>query len=179
MRSGLSAITHVVSAPFEVFSPKLFKGMHESTPLTRHLANQGLKVKLRTDPNGGKGASRRRASVASFNAPPGRAEPESPIAGHPGSGIAPPHLLKASMAAGPSSAPPYGHPTRSLVWNHHYHQQGYMSERERSPASDAPRKRARTSAWRDGRDDGLFELNHISSKLDFSGEFLRLCHLGA
>jgi hypothetical protein len=45
-------VAHVVSDPFEVFSPKLFKGMHESTQLTRHLASQGLKVKLRADSTG-------------------------------------------------------------------------------------------------------------------------------
>jgi hypothetical protein len=48
-RSGVVEITSTVSEPFEVFSPKLFKGMRESTALTRHLAGQGLKVKLRTD----------------------------------------------------------------------------------------------------------------------------------
>lgn len=52
--SGLTEITHTVSDPFEVFSPKLFKGMRESTALTRHLAAQGLKVKLRTDTSVGR-----------------------------------------------------------------------------------------------------------------------------
>jgi hypothetical protein len=47
-------ITHTISEPFEVFSPKLFKGMRESTALTRHLAAQGLKVKLRTDTSVGR-----------------------------------------------------------------------------------------------------------------------------
>jgi hypothetical protein len=42
-------LASTVSDTFEVFSPKLFKGMRESTPLTRHLAAQGLKIKLRTD----------------------------------------------------------------------------------------------------------------------------------
>lgn len=53
--SGLTEITHTISEPFEVFSPKLFKGMRESTALTRHLAAQGLKVKLRTDTSVGRG----------------------------------------------------------------------------------------------------------------------------
>lgn len=37
------------SEPFEVFSPKLFGGMRQSTTLTRHFASQGLKIKLRQD----------------------------------------------------------------------------------------------------------------------------------
>lgn len=48
-RAGIVEIVSVISDTFEVFSPKLFKGMKESTALTRHLASQGLKVKLRTD----------------------------------------------------------------------------------------------------------------------------------
>nr|XP_031857644.1 uncharacterized protein CI109_006974 [Kwoniella shandongensis]KAA5524716.1 hypothetical protein CI109_006974 [Kwoniella shandongensis] len=61
--SGVMELTRTVSEPFEVFSPKLFKGMHESTPLTRHLAAQGLKVKLRTDTTVGRqSVSRRRTS---------------------------------------------------------------------------------------------------------------------
>ena len=53
-RDGVTQITSATSEPFEVFSPKLFRGMKESTPLTRHLASQGLKVKLRTDTNIGR-----------------------------------------------------------------------------------------------------------------------------
>ena len=49
LRLGIAQITETVSDPFEVYSPKLFKGMKESTLLTRHLAAQGIKVKLRTD----------------------------------------------------------------------------------------------------------------------------------
>lgn len=48
-RTGIAEVASTVSDPFEVFSPKLFRGMKESTPLTRHLAAQGIKVKLRTD----------------------------------------------------------------------------------------------------------------------------------
>jgi hypothetical protein len=48
-REGITEITSSLSEPFEVYSPKLFKGMKESTQLTRHLASQGLKVKLRND----------------------------------------------------------------------------------------------------------------------------------
>ncbi|RSH93268.1 hypothetical protein EHS25_007622 [Saitozyma podzolica] len=60
---GLVALASTVSDTFEVFSPKLFKGMRESTAFTRHLAAQGLKVKLRTDTAIGRQSdSRRKAS---------------------------------------------------------------------------------------------------------------------
>ncbi|KAI9638964.1 velvet factor, partial [Dioszegia hungarica] len=51
---GLCEVGHTVSEPFEVFSPKLFTGMRESTLFTRHLATQGIKIKLRTDTNAGR-----------------------------------------------------------------------------------------------------------------------------
>jgi len=51
---GIAEVAETVSDPFEVFSPKLFKGMKESTALTRHLASQGIKVKLRTDTSVGR-----------------------------------------------------------------------------------------------------------------------------
>ncbi|KAK1923528.1 velvet factor-domain-containing protein [Papiliotrema laurentii] len=60
--SGVVEITSTVSEPFEVFSPKLFKGMRESTALTRHLAGQGLKVKLRTDTTVGRQSDSRKRS---------------------------------------------------------------------------------------------------------------------
>jgi hypothetical protein len=47
LRRGIAEIAHTISDTFEVLSPKMFKGMKESTALTRHLAAQGLKVKLR------------------------------------------------------------------------------------------------------------------------------------
>ncbi|WVQ96003.1 hypothetical protein IAU59_003103 [Kwoniella sp. CBS 9459] len=62
--TGIIELTRTVSDPFEVFSPKLFKGMHESTPLTRHLAAQGLKVKLRTDTSVGRQSTSRRRTPA-------------------------------------------------------------------------------------------------------------------
>jgi hypothetical protein len=64
---------------------------------------------------------------------------------------------------------PYPH-HRSLVWHPYHHQQPY-AERERSPVYDGPRgQRPSTGHWRDGRDDGMVELDRISSKLDMSGE---------
>ncbi|EAL20799.1 hypothetical protein CNBE1610 [Cryptococcus deneoformans B-3501A] len=143
---GILELAHTISEPFEVFSPKLFKGMHESTPLTRHLAAQGLKVKLRTDTTVGRHANfrdncrsvrRRRASAnpttpstpsfikedvsASTNIPPASS----------------PHFLPAKSRRSPSlsaQAPP-SHPEvpspsskvarrtvsdspRNLVWRH-------------------------------------------------------------
>ncbi|OCF35243.1 hypothetical protein I316_03286 [Kwoniella heveanensis BCC8398] len=62
--AGIVELARTVSDPFEVFSPKLFKGMHESTPLTRHLAAQGLKVKLRTDTSVGRQSTSRRRTPA-------------------------------------------------------------------------------------------------------------------
>ncbi|GHJ86791.1 hypothetical protein NliqN6_3193 [Naganishia liquefaciens] len=49
---GIQEVAHVYSEPFEVFSPKLFTGMRQSTTLTRHFASQGLKIKLRQDGTG-------------------------------------------------------------------------------------------------------------------------------
>ncbi|KAJ9119566.1 hypothetical protein QFC22_003275 [Naganishia vaughanmartiniae] len=46
---GVKELGFVVSDIFEVFSPKLFGGMRQSTTLTRHFASQGLKIKLRQD----------------------------------------------------------------------------------------------------------------------------------
>ncbi|OWZ61848.1 hypothetical protein AYX14_06091 [Cryptococcus neoformans] len=66
---GIVELAQTVSEPFEVFSPKLFKGMHESTPLTRHLAAQGLKVKLRTDTTVGRQSVRRRRASANPTIP--------------------------------------------------------------------------------------------------------------
>lgn len=56
---GLAAC---VSEPFEVFSPKQFKGMKESTALTRHFASQGFKIKLRQDGGAGRGGRKRKAT---------------------------------------------------------------------------------------------------------------------
>ncbi|WWC73761.1 uncharacterized protein I206_107733 [Kwoniella pini CBS 10737] len=61
---GLVELARTISEPFEVFSPKLFKGMHESTALTRHLAAQGVKVKLRTDTSVGRQSISRKRTPA-------------------------------------------------------------------------------------------------------------------
>ncbi|KAJ1973009.1 hypothetical protein H4R35_004355 [Dimargaris xerosporica] len=41
--------SHIVSDPFNVYSPKKFPGMTESTALSRSFAGQGLKIRIRTD----------------------------------------------------------------------------------------------------------------------------------
>ncbi|KAL7425099.1 hypothetical protein Q5752_000787 [Cryptotrichosporon argae] len=128
---GVTAITHTVSDTFEVFSPKLFKGMHESTKLTRHLAAQGLKVKLRTDPASGKQARRR--SQAARDTPT-----QSPM---------------------PMAPPPNVSPSRipNLVWPPIDHSV-MMTEPGRGPEGawqdegDGKRKVRRIM----GRDDGYF-----------------------
>jgi hypothetical protein len=50
----VSEVAFVITDLFEVFSPKAFKGMRGSTPLTRHFAAQGFKIKLRADGTLGK-----------------------------------------------------------------------------------------------------------------------------
>ncbi|RKP38260.1 velvet factor [Dimargaris cristalligena] len=39
----------IISDPFTVYSPKRFPGMTESTELSKAFANQGLKIRVRTD----------------------------------------------------------------------------------------------------------------------------------
>lgn len=51
------------SETFEVFSPKLFGGMRQSTTLTRHFASQGLKIKLRQDGTGRSGRAKKAQSA--------------------------------------------------------------------------------------------------------------------
>ncbi|KAJ1973077.1 hypothetical protein H4R34_005199, partial [Dimargaris verticillata] len=41
--------SHIVSDPFNVYSPKKFPGMTESTALSKSFASQGLKIRIRTD----------------------------------------------------------------------------------------------------------------------------------
>jgi hypothetical protein len=52
--ANVSEVAFVITDLFEVFSPKAFKGMRGSTPLTRHFAAQGFKIKLRADGTLGK-----------------------------------------------------------------------------------------------------------------------------
>jgi hypothetical protein len=61
--AGVAEVGFTVSEPFEVFSPKQFRGMRESTAFTRHLASQGIKVKLRTDTTAGRASGARRRST--------------------------------------------------------------------------------------------------------------------
>ena len=116
--SVVRELTSVVSEPFEVFSPKLFRGMRESTPLTRHLAAQGLKVKLRTDTSVGRQShSRRRASTAASGpSSPVRSMPERgsafpPLPVGPAAGLAdlyaPPAFYDRTYASYGPSSPPY------------------------------------------------------------------------
>lgn len=175
---GISEITETVSEPFEVFSPKLFKGMHESTQLTRHLATQGLKVKLRTDPPGGKGASRRRASSQAARqqqhvSPPGDVLSPAP---HSAPGQSSHVRYSQGMPAGPGSAPPYAQPQRGLVWPGHFpspypgypeYDSGGRSSARRSPGApvDEPARKMRRT-----HDDGGYGAHDISSRLDLSCE---------
>lgn len=57
--NGVQEVAYVHSEPFEVFSPKLFGGMRQSTTLTRHFASQGFKIKLRQDGTGRGGRAKR------------------------------------------------------------------------------------------------------------------------
>jgi len=61
LSGGERGLASCVSEPFEVYSPKQFKGMKESTPLTRHFASQGFKIKLRQDSGAGRGGRKRKA----------------------------------------------------------------------------------------------------------------------
>jgi len=101
--SGVCEVAHTVSDPFEVFSPKLFRGMKESTPLTRHLAAQGLKVKLRTDTTVGRQSEARRR--------PSNVPASSPSSTEPSQS-------SSSRSPFPSSAGsnPANPSNRSLVW---------------------------------------------------------------
>ncbi|ORY34818.1 velvet factor-domain-containing protein [Naematelia encephala] len=85
--SGVEQISSTTSEPFEVYSPKLFKGMKESTPLTRHLAAQGLKVKLRTDTTVGRQSDSRRRTHASPETR--QASPDSRLVWTEGEPVAP------------------------------------------------------------------------------------------
>lgn len=171
-QDGITEITHTVSEPFEVFSPKLFKGMHESTPLTRHLATQGLKVKLRTDLSGGKASNRRRSTQAAASFSAGRKTTPPDIAAsrsgaeqgrHPGHG-------RPGDPGG--SYPPHPPQARGLVWHGqqtyaHYpeYDLGPLPRDQRSPLADEPPRKLRRT-----HDDGMFALTDISSRLDFSCE---------
>ncbi|KAH8926387.1 hypothetical protein BT69DRAFT_1215328, partial [Atractiella rhizophila] len=44
---GAISVASCYSADFKVLSPKLFPGMSESTLLTRHIAEQGFKLRVR------------------------------------------------------------------------------------------------------------------------------------
>lgn len=183
-QDGITEITHTISEPFEVFSPKLFKGMHESTPLTRHLATQGLKVKLRTDLSGGKATNRRRSQAGTLYS--GR-KGSTPDAAHSSSSHERGHEQQPRYVPGQQQQPPPQQqsqqqhpapyngqsPARGLVWHSGPHAYPPYPEYEhapaagsrRSPRSDEPARKLRRT-----HDDGLFALTDISSRLDFSCE---------
>ncbi|RXK38496.1 hypothetical protein M231_04262 [Tremella mesenterica] len=115
---GISQVACCVSDTFEVFSPKLFKGMRESTPLTRHLAAQGLKVKLRTDTTVGRRSESRRQGKSQAQVPiSSRAlseerSPSQSSSNHP-------HSPVSQQAHQPALPPPPAvgvRHSRSLVW---------------------------------------------------------------
>ncbi|KAJ1920110.1 hypothetical protein IWQ60_007072 [Tieghemiomyces parasiticus] len=60
----------IVSNSFTVYSPKRFPGMTESTALSKSFANQGLKIRIRTDLGTRKRPNKARQSVAGISASP-------------------------------------------------------------------------------------------------------------
>ncbi|KAK8849611.1 hypothetical protein IAR55_004946 [Kwoniella newhampshirensis] len=176
--SGVVELTRTVSEPFEVFSPKLFKGMHESTPLTRHLAAQGLKVKLRTDTTVGRqSVSRRRTPATKAGASSTTPAFDS---AHSSSPLVPKSQLIASSSRSSSARPsplttqpsfdprpadspnppslrPTGQSPRSLVWKE--------GAEEFSIAGPGPS----TMGKRRFVDDGSMpSLHDLTSRYDFS-----------
>lgn len=186
-RDGLSEITDTISEPFEVFSPKQFKGMHESTPLTRHLATQGLKVKLRQDHQGGKGGNKRRASSNSqFSRQQQPSPPSDALSPAPRSAPAQPSHLRYPQGSmvqrgGPGSTSPYAQHRGGLVWPGHFPSSypGYPEYEPAGPAAsrrspgaidgERPRKVRRSMGHEDG-----FGHHDISSRLDLSCEFVEV-----
>ncbi|BEJ05076.1 hypothetical protein CcaverHIS641_0208930 [Cutaneotrichosporon cavernicola] len=172
---GLSEICDTVSEGFEVYSPKQFKGMHESTPLTRHLATQGLKVKIRQgNDSQGKGGNKRRASSNSQFSRQQQRSPGSDVLSPapPSAVIQTPHVRYSQGAArprgGPGSAPPYPS-QRGLVWHGQFPSYpGYhdyeMGAPRRSPMDDDRPRKVRRSM---GHED-VYAAHDISSRLDMT-----------
>ncbi|KEZ39521.1 hypothetical protein SAPIO_CDS9396 [Scedosporium apiospermum] len=112
----------ITSRVFEVYSPKHFPGMEESTFLTRSFSDQGVRLRLRKDSRSM--TTRKRNSQAAKLAdqmsqqryqPRARIEPPPPSAYesmHQGNGWwtshSSPHTPGAVSASGPPSAGPYG-----------------------------------------------------------------------
>ncbi|KAJ2763817.1 hypothetical protein IWQ56_004719 [Coemansia nantahalensis] len=102
-----------MSDPFTVYSPKRFPGMMESTPLSRMFADQGLRIRIRTEAGtkkrGKKGADDHPAKRARCS--PGDSIPPSAecLPGFAGPG------LPMYPAPGVSRAPPAPHPAAGLL----------------------------------------------------------------
>ena len=115
----VSQLGEIISRVFEVYSPKVFPGMEESTFLTRSFSDQGVRLRLRKDSRSM--TTRKRSSQAAkltdHHAQPRyqpRARVEQPPAQgfemHQGgwwAGHASPHL---PVVSGPPGAGPYGLP---------------------------------------------------------------------
>ncbi|KLT46245.1 hypothetical protein CC85DRAFT_281897 [Cutaneotrichosporon oleaginosum] len=177
---GSSEICDTVSDIFEVYSPKQFKGMHESTPLTRHLATQGLKVKIRqgNDSQGKAGNKRRASSNSQFSRQQQRSPASDALSPVPPSSAIqpqPPHLRYSQGPAGPPGGPitaPSYHSQRGLVWPGHFPYPGYHDEMgghsatRRSPGAvdaDRPRKVRRSMGHED-----VYSAHDIPSRLDMT-----------
>ncbi|WVW86989.1 hypothetical protein I302_109045 [Kwoniella bestiolae CBS 10118] len=177
--AGVVELTRTVSEPFEVFSPKLFKGMHESTPLTRHLAAQGVKVKLRTDTSVGRQSTSRKRTPANHSTTTDRIPSGS-------ASTSKPNLSQSSSSSSSIRQSPLSRPrsisqqqqqssgkgaltsTRSLVWRHPMDYYGY-SHPDDQPQTAVPGPGPSTARKRRFVDDGLIpSLKEISSKYDFT-----------
>ncbi|KAJ2711208.1 hypothetical protein H4R19_003358, partial [Coemansia spiralis] len=114
-----------VSDPFTVYSPKRFPGMMESTPLSRMFADQGLRIRIRTEAGtkkrGKKSAdddhSTKRARHSPADSIPPLSECLPGLVGHgmpafsgPGAGCAPtgPHPAASLLMFSSKSYPVYG-----------------------------------------------------------------------
>ncbi|WVR08106.1 hypothetical protein IAU60_005152 [Kwoniella sp. DSM 27419] len=167
--AGITELTRTVSEPFEVFSPKLFKGMHESTPLTRHLAAQGLKVKLRTDTSVGRQSTSRKRTPAATT-------PTADKGNHSHTGVSHYPFTTARFSPMPKSLGP-NHPRKStgptavphraLVWKPPTEPYGYSH----SPESmlGVPGPGPTTIGKRRYMDDGSIpSLRDISPRFDWT-----------
>ncbi|OCF62146.1 hypothetical protein L486_01813 [Kwoniella mangroviensis CBS 10435] len=179
--TGVVELSRTVSEPFEVFSPKLFKGMHESTPLTRHLAAQGVKVKLRTDTSVGRQSTSRKRTPANSQTSSSMSIDRAPSA----STTTPKPSISQSSSSSSIRHSPLSRPrsisqqhsprttaltsTRSLVWRQPMDFYDYANHDDRQPQTAVPGPGPTTLRKRRFVDDGLIpSLKEISSKYDFT-----------
>ncbi|WWC95771.1 hypothetical protein V866_002637 [Kwoniella sp. B9012] len=180
--TGVVELSRTVSEPFEVFSPKLFKGMHESTPLTRHLAAQGVKVKLRTDTSVGRQSTSRKRTPANSRTSSSMSIDRTPSAS---ATTTKPSISQSSSSSSirhsplsrPRSISQQHSPrtsaltsTRSLVWRQPMDFYGYSNHSDdQQPQTAVPGPGPSTLRKRRFVDDGLIpSLKEISSKYDFT-----------